>query len=191
MNAETVYKHFIALKAHFGSTYDYHRYDGRINTSLNSASYKKAKIFCAKIGKHKDPQRFILANMLVNPKVWVGTIAYSEEAEYIYQEHVRITDSLFYIFKQDIKKLENEFKDNLKMSSTHPNIVLLYFSKEITLETLCIVATEARCITDWTSHYEYDPVMQDLIMKIKKYTPFITYDRTKFRKAMAEEFADR
>jgi hypothetical protein len=109
----------------------------------------------------------------------------------VYLEHVRVSESLFYIFKQDLKKMENEFKSNLKMSSTHPNIVLLYFSKEITLETLCIVATEAKCIPNWDSHYQYDPVMQDLILKVRKYTPFIQYDRTKFRKAIAEEFADR
>lgn len=192
MTPEEVLQEYQALKRHFSSTYDYHRYGGKLRTSTTSASYQRDKLFYQKVGKHKDPKRFLLANILHDKKVYIRSLAYDAEAERIHMEYVARVESLSYIFKQDLKKLDDNLNSNLQsLDCYHPKIIVLYLSKQICLETLCIVAKETAIVGNWERVFPYDPVIEEIIFKIKKYTPFITFDRIKFRKFIADEFLDR
>jgi hypothetical protein len=190
MTTLEIYEDYLALKAHFTTNYSYQKYHGKIRASEKAVSYVRDKLFFQKVGKHKDPHRFLLANIIENKKAYIRNIAYDEEANRRYTEYVARIESLGYLFKQDLKKLDDDLKSNL-YDSNHPKLVVLYLSKEILLETLCIVARETNIIQHWEKAYPYDPVMEEVITKIIKYIPFIEYDRPKFRKFIADEFGNR
>lgn len=192
MNASDVYQDYLALKAHFSSKYNYQQYEGKIRTSPKAVSFVRDKLFFEKVGKHRDPHTFLLANIVNNKKAFIRTIAYSNDAERLYIDHSARIQSLSYIFKEDLKRLSDNFDSNIKViDRNHPRIVVLYLGEEITLETLCIIISITNCLGYWEKHFADDPVMNDLIFKIRKYMPFINYDRDKFKKAIVDEFNNR
>jgi hypothetical protein len=192
MNAAAVYQDYVALKAHFSSTYNYQMYEGKIRISEKASGFVRDKLFFAKVGKRRDPHGFLLANIVEDKKAFIRKLAYSNDAERLYMDWVAKIDALSYIFKQDLKKMEDDFNSNLKIiDRNHPWIIVLYLGKEITLETLCIITAITECSTYWEKHFAEDPVMQDVLFRIKKYTPFIHYDSVKFKKAIVSDFRDR
>ncbi|MGZ4850508.1 MAG: hypothetical protein ACXV2C_03905 [Candidatus Bathyarchaeia archaeon] len=192
MTPEEVYQDYVALKAHFSSKYNYQMYEGKIKTSTKSVGFQRDKTFFQKISKHKDPHTLLLANIAVNKKAYVRTIAYSSDAEQLYAEHTRKMQALFYIFKRDLTQLTDSFDNNLKViDCNHPKIVVLYLGNEITLETLCIITSITNCIDHWEKKLPDDPVMSDLTFQIRKYLPFIKFDTGKYKKAIVSEFTDR
>lgn len=192
MTPAAVYQEYVALKAHFSSKYNYQQYDGKIKISEKASGFVRDKLFFAKVGKHRDPCGFLLANIVEDKKAFIRKLAYSNDAERLYMDHAAKLQALSYVFRQDLKKLEDDFNSNLKIiDCNHPKIIVSYFAKEITLETLCIITSITECINYWEKHFADDPVMTDVLFRIKKYTPFIHYDKVKFRKAIVLDFRDR
>lgn len=187
MDAAEIYQDYLALKAHFSGSYSYQKYQGKIRASLESVGFQRDKFFYMKVAKHRDPHRFLLANIATDKKAFIRSLAYSADAERIYIDYVARTESLGYFFKEDIKKLGGDLKSNL-YSCNHPPIVVLYLSKEIMFETLCIIIKETNMLERWEKAYPYDPMMEEIIFKIKKYTPFIKYERVKIRRILHDEF---
>lgn len=190
MSAETVYQDYMALNAHFNSNYNYERYNGKMKTSTKSSSFVQHKLFFEKVGKHKDPHTFLLANILTKKKIFIRDIAYSKDAERIYTDYIAKMQALTYVFKQDLKKLIDDFDANLKVDG-HPHIVVLYLGEHITLETLCIVCQLTGCLKHWKEKLSGDPVINEVLFKINKYTPFLQYDKTTFRRVIVDEFKNR
>ena len=71
-DAYEMYVYYLALKRHFTSSYDYHKYNGKINASITSFETRKDKFFFYKLSKRSDAKDFILSNMVNNPKIWIG-----------------------------------------------------------------------------------------------------------------------
>jgi len=187
MEPSEVYQEYLALKSHFDGKFDYKRYSGKIRISTKATSFIRDKLFYQKVGKHKDPKRFLLANVLANKKVFIRDLAYSKDAEKTYMEFVARQESLTYLFKQDIKKLPGDLRSNL-YSISHPSLVVMYLANEIMLETLCILVKESRILSHWEKAYPYDPVMEEVCNLVKRYEPFMKYDYIKFRNIIADYF---
>jgi T4 gene Gp59 loader of gp41 DNA helicase len=192
MTEYEVYIDYLALKKHFTSnSFDYFKYYGKVKASISSYEKRRDKIFYQKISKHQDPHHFLLANLLHNSSSWPQGIAYSPEAESIYQDWVSVTKSLFFKFSQDLGKLDPDFNSNFKVGgyefSQHPPLLGMYIRKEISLETLCILVKITGCRKNWKKACP-DPIMMETLLKIKKYTPFIQFDQEKFKRRIVDEF---
>ena len=177
------YRSYIALKRHFSSSYDYFLYNGKVNASYDAFEARKDKVFFAKTAKHPDALNFMMVQMLHDPKVWIRNIAYNKDAEDRYQEWAKKKQSLMYIFKEEIDKLEKPFKSNFPAKNNeHPKAIVAYQSGEISLETLVVLTMVTNCFKYWDKKLVGDPVWEELSVKIKKYAPFLGIDTKKAKK---------
>jgi hypothetical protein len=190
MSAFECYKEYVALKNHFTKpSYNYHKYNGKSKLSFDSFDVRKDKLYFMKVAKHPDPRNYILSNLVENPKLWIKEIAFSSSSEEVYKGWAKRQQSLMYIFKEELSKLNGDFDSNFKAEDrTHPYILKLYIRKEISLETLVILVDLVRCASYWSKRFEYDPTIQDVLNKIMKYRPFLTYDREKVKNIVLDKF---
>lgn len=191
MNAFDVFKDYVALKQHFTSkSYDYFKYHGKTRSSTpQSYNQRKDKIFFMKLAKHQDPKNFLVANFVESDNAWIGDLAYNEHAQENYTRWTKRIQSLSYVFKEDIKKLKEDFDSNfIVKDGQHPHALRLYLSKQITIETLVILIDVVRCFSHWQKQMQDDIVWKDLSHKLVKYKPFLAYDRAKMKNILLDHF---
>jgi hypothetical protein len=193
MSAFEAYKEYLALKNHFSKpNYDYIKYNGKTGVKQSSFVNRKDKLFFEKLAKRPDYHDFLIANLSFNHKLWIKEIAYSDEADKRYLEWKKRNQSLTYLFKTEISKhLLQPFNDNFTCrNGEHPALMKIYLGGDICLETLCILLDLSGALKHWDSRMEYDPVWEELSLKVKKYIPFIKYDKEKYRKIILDLCAE-
>lgn len=190
MSAFECYQQYIALKNHFNQpAYDYFKYNGKTNVGRSNFDVRKDRLFFEKLAKHKDPIGFLVANLVENNKAWIRDIVYSEQAAELYSQQQKRIQSLTYVFENDLARLDKNFSSNFDiLNNKQPLLVKLYLQKEISLETLAIIIDMTKCISFFDKELEYDPTWGPLSIKIKKYIPFIQYDRKKYKKILVDKF---
>lgn len=191
MSAFDCYKEYIALKNHFTKPdYDYFKYNGKLKLNTDSFEKRNDKLFFQKLAKHPDVKNFLVANLSENEKHWIRDLAYSESAEKTYKDWLKRQQSLTYIFKQELGKLDSDFNLNFKIKDNeHPLLLKLFLGKEISLETLCLLLEFSNAKPYWDSKMKYDLVYDVLKTKIEKYTPFIRCDKEKLKKIVLDFFS--
>ena len=196
-----VYKLFLALKNHFGSsTYDFFLYNGKA-TSMNAHSFstKKDKYFYEKLARRyndKELQEFFVSCLIKNPDVWAGDmcreVSYSEN----YLDWKRRKESLTYCFIEDVKKIVEEEPDFNQLfvcrKGEHPKLFDLYNERTIELETLLGIDLVTDCFADWNTKLEDDIIWKDAYHLAKQYRPFLTMEskKNRFRNILRKEFSN-
>jgi len=190
MSAFECYKEYLALKNHFTKpNYDYFRYNGKLKVNSDSFNNRKDKLFFEKLAKHPDVHNFLIANLSDNEKYWIRELAYSEEAENRYKQWLKRQQSLTYVFKQQLGKLDSDFNQNfIVKDNEHPLLLKLFLGNDIDLETLCILLDLTGAKNHWDSKMKYDMIYDSVKLKIEKYTPFIKYDKEKMKKIVLDYF---
>lgn len=191
MSAFECYKEYLALKNHFSKPdYDYFKYNGKLRVNVDSFNTRKDKLFFQKLAKHPDVHNFLIANLSENEKHWIRDLAYSENAEKTYKNWLKRQQSLSYIFKQELGKLDSDFNHNfIVKNNEHPLLLKLFLAKEISLETLCLLLEFTGAKKHWDSKMQYDLVYDSIKIKIEKYTPFIKADKDKLKKIVLDYFS--
>ena len=186
-----VYSKFLALKQHFTlDKYDYFKYKGKVRGTFDSFKTRRDKYYFNKLHDIMDYEDIIVANMIHNPKVWIGELLDENTGIQIYREWKKRTDGLTYLLSNDLKKLNDEnFMDNFRVVNKQPpHIVKLALQKKISFETLSI-------LLDVTNTYDY--IMENVddiiiavpfVKKAKKYLPFLKYDKNKVHEAIERSF---
>lgn len=186
-----VYREYISLKNHFSiQSYDYFKYQGKTSASSKSFDKRKDKIFFEKLARHHDPRGMLLANVLKNPKVWIRDLSYSEEATKNYEEWAKRMQSLSYVFRGEVSKLQNDFDLNfLTENGSHPKLMKMYLGKQVSLETLVILTELTGCMIYWDKKLS-DPIWKEVKIMVSKYAPFIRskYDVEKLKKIVVDIF---
>ncbi len=192
MSAYECFKEYIALKNHFTqSSYDYFKYNGKSRVTVDTFEKRNDKLFFMKMAKHSDAFNYMLANLLDDEKAWIKDIAYSPKAEQIYQDWMKRSQSLTYVFSNELAKLDSDFNSNFKVKdNSHPLLLKLYLRREISLETLIILVDLVGCVKYWSKKMEYDPNWDNVSIKIQKYRPFLKYDREKYKKIVLDFFSE-
>jgi hypothetical protein len=186
------FREYIALKSHFTTkSYDYFRYNGKTKSASTKAyEARKDKLFFMKLAKHSDPKGFLVSNFIDGDNKWIGNLAYNEQAQTIYTNWIKRTQSLTYNFQSELSKLKDNFDENILIEdNSHPHLIKLLLRKEISIETLIMLVDVARCFTYWNKHLENDPVWEEVSFKIKKYRPFIQYDKQKIKDNILDKFS--
>ena len=192
MEAFEAYKIYTAVKNHFVlDSYDYFKYNKKINLSYNSFLNRRDKIFFAKLGKRKENylEDFLVSNFLHDPKMWIGELL-SEESETKYKEWKRRQESLTYIFKNEVEFMDGWNSEELEewfqvQYGEHTNIIRMYLRKEISLETL----TMLNSILNFMNRYDKevtDPVYKEVSKLCKKYQPFLRFDKSKVKSILRD-----
>lgn len=183
------YKLYIAIKNHFcRKDYDYFKYNKKISVSHDAFEKRPDKVFFLKLSKHSDIQGFLVANFLVNKNSFSKELAYNKEAEKNYKNWLKTRQSLTYIFKEDLDKIEEPLQNLFLVNdNSHPKILKLFLQKEIRIETICILIDITGTLNYLNKHLANDVVWDDIGNTIKKYIPFINYDKEKFKKIVLDK----
>lgn len=189
MDAFNAYKTYIAIKNHFNSKYyDFFKYNGRTRASRTTFDKRSDKYFFHKLSKHKDCTNFLVANFLVTD-CWVGDLVNEQIAEKTYLNWKKRIESLSYIFKSDLDKLDDNFNSNfVVVDGQHPKLLKLYLRKEISPETLLILDDLLGFLKLWNRKIEDKIVWPTEYQKLKKYRPFFTVDIQKYKLAVLDKF---
>lgn len=183
MNSYEAYQLFLAIKMHFTTnSYDFSKYGGKVRTNVQAFEKRRDKFFFQKLAKKKNLQDFLVANYVKGNVEWIGDLA-SDEAEAIYTEWLKRTESLSYNLKNELSQLEDDFISFFRVKGgQHPPLLTLYQRGKISLETLTILNDILDFFSIWDKKI-VDPVIWPSIRdRSLKYRQFIQYDHAKTKK---------
>ena len=186
------YRCYLALKNHFTKDhYDYIKYRGKTRAS-NAAFYKRKDRFWfekfARQKNDKEIEEFFVSNFIYSTDpstVWIGEMI--KEGEGRYQEWQKKVQSLTYVFKQETESVfENKKVDDMfDCSKGHPPILKIYLRGDISLESMVIYDRILGYGKDFDKRLK-DPVWESVSRKIKKYSPFLNIDVSRYKKILKE-----
>lgn len=187
-DAYELYVYYLAIKRHFTTSYDFFKYNGKVKVSAMSFENRKDKFHFYKMSKDKEARDLILANMLVNPNIWIGEML-DDKAMRTHQEWKKKKQSLTYQFKSDINELNDDFNSNFIVEDgQHPRILKLYNMKRISLETLVIVIDIVGCMGYWNKNISDKIVWPHINTLVSKYRPFLEYDKVKMKQILVDKY---
>lgn len=192
MNPFQVYTTFLAIKSHFtNKNYNYFTYNGKVRANLKSFYKRNDRFYFEKMSRQKTDEEII--NFFVSnfascddpQSLWVGQII--KEGEETYKNWMRRTQSLSYIFRNEVSIFNSKnFDDMFKIEENrHPKILKEFLQKKLSLETMIILNN----ILGYKKHFDkslQDPVWEFVSMKIEKYSPFLHIDSNKFKSILKE-----
>lgn len=185
---------YSSLKLHFTQeSYDYFKYGGKSRTSIDAFENKKDKWFYYKLSRrfsNDDQARdFLVANLVHSPDVWIGHLL-TDDSDVHYRARQKVIQSLSYTFTNEIAPLMSQENPNawlMVQDGEYPLLLRMLLHGEVSIETVCILNSILKFLPMWdrkindTIHY---PVTS---LKIKKYTPFIQFDPTKYKLILRKE----
>ena len=186
------YRCYLALNNHFTKDhYDYIKYRGKTRAS-NAAFYKRKDRFWfekfARQKNDKEIEEFFVSNFIYSTDpstVWIGEMI--KEGEGRYQEWQKKVQSLTYVFKEETENIfENKRMDDMfDCSKGHPPILKSYLGGDISLESMVIYDRILGYGKDFDKRLK-DPVWETVSRKIKKYSPFLNIDVSRYKKILKE-----
>jgi hypothetical protein len=137
---------YTSLKLHFNSdSYDYFRYNGKVNTSVDAFENRKDKWHFYKLSRRfaneEQGRDFIVANLVHDPNVWVGNLLV-EESNIQYRKRQKVIQSLTYTFTNEIVSLFEHKDANASFiihDGEYPELLQKLLHDEISIETVCVL----------------------------------------------------
>jgi hypothetical protein len=178
------------MKRHFTSNYDIVRYNGKTNATIASYEKRNDRYHFAKLAKQKNYREIILANVLVDPNVWVGDIVGNPLSEKRYLEFRKRKESFTYHYERDLKKLEGDLNTNLKVvGGQYPPLLKAHMSSDIGVDTMCALNLLTKYLDHWDANIADTIVYPKVALKIRKFQSFISFDVQKIRKKTLDIFS--
>ena len=185
MSAYNVYETYLALRQHFTNpNYDYFRYSGKVRTNIDSFNKRRDRYFFEKLSRKKTEAEVInyfVSNFIQSSdpsKMWVGELKTNGDENYLNWK--TRTQSLSYRFKQELNILTEKihlYEALFSENGSHPRIIKQYLGGKVSIETLVILDD----LTSFMKKLNADDVVISLVThKVKKYRPFLSYDKEVF-----------
>lgn len=181
---------YLGLKLHFTGKYDFFKYGPRnLTAPAFEARKDKAQFYrLTSLYPKEELIPFLLANLLENPKRWVGEFLGAEGKE-TYLEYQRIIGSFSYIFSQEIDKIFTRYGYlgccKCKPFETPP-LIESYYSGEISIQSLTAFDNLTNVFPMFDAHLAEDPLWKKTRLLIDKYRPFFRYDEKKIKKTLID-----
>ena len=182
-----------SLKLHFTSdSYDYFKYNGKTNVSKQSFSTRKDKYQFYKLSRKyslDELKNYYVANFLVDNNHWVGDLL-TPQGEEVYRKWQKINQALTYTFENDIIYLLDKYgikgEEIFRVDrGSHPKLLEEVMRGTVTIETLILLNNNTNFIDDhWKPRIADDIIWPQWEIKIKKYTPFLHYDKEKIKQVL-------
>lgn len=191
------YAIYNAIHLHFtSSSYNFQKYNGKTNVSKDSFLKRKDKYHFYKLSRKysiEELKEFFIANFLDNSVKWVGDIS-GEEGEKTYLKWKKRKESLSYIFQNDIDFLLDQVDKPDKLlvvkSGNYPKLLEVTMQGRVEVETTCILNDLMNFLPMWNKKITDDIIWPDWRLKIDKYTPFIEYNKTKYKLLLTQKIKD-
>ena len=184
------YKCYLSLKNHFTKDkYDYHKYCGKSRATVQSFYKRKDRFWFEKLARNKnnkEVEEFFISNFITctDPsKLWIGEMI--REGEVRYTQWKKKTQSLSYVFKEEVENIFRERKvdEVFSCKKGHPQILKSYLSGKTSIETLVILDKILGYRQEFDKNIQ-DPVWETVSMRMKKYSPFLHIDVFRYKKVL-------
>lgn len=182
---------FLALRTHFNNAkYDFFQMHGKLRANKESFERRQDKHFFDKLAKDyncEDLRDFYVANLLKD-KHYVTELL-DDAAKQNYTEYRRRRQSLTYNFTNELHRV---FRYGITrpfelVDGQYPYIVSLYLRNIISPETMAILDNFILYSSKFDKYLgSNDPIWSKVALKIRKYKPFIKYDKDKFKHILKE-----
>lgn len=187
------YQMFQALKAHFNSSYDYFKYNGKIKGAAKTFDALKNKYHYEKLARIADLRNYLVANFMDRPIKWVKDVL-DERSEKVYNEFLRRKQSLTYIFKNEIAVLDDDnFTSNFRDTEGTP-LILREFGKSISLNTFIALDKLVGFSTYYDDGDRLYAEWPEIKKQVEKYSPFFHIsheEREKMRKIVLDKYSHK
>jgi hypothetical protein len=182
------YVMYLAIKAHFSSTYDYHKYGGKMRVTQSSFESRKDKYMFYKLSKRDNIEEYLVANLFEKPTMWVGDL-FDPACVTRCTEYMKRKQALSYTFRNDLDALLDNFDENFKVvKGEYPYLLKLLVQKKISYESFIILNDCVGFFGHWNKHIN-DPVQwPQLANKCRKLFPFLSYDKDKYVAMIKQKF---
>ena len=191
------YKTYLALKSHFTSDYDYFKYHGKMKVKEESFLKRRDKFFFEKIERRykKELVPFFVSNLIKEDNSWSGSLA-TDRAEQTFNEWKKKTQSLRYVFKEDMGRVrtlmdhnELQFDELFECGDgQHPPIFKLLISEEITIESFVILDQVLSFCKRINKRILDDYVWSVYYKRVMKYSRFIEVDNKDYKMILKDIF---
>jgi hypothetical protein len=195
----SVYKTYLAVKLHFTSaSYDYHKYEGKINAKLDTFTSRNDRYFFHKLSKqYKEDEilDFFVANFAKDDKKWVKSLL-ENDGKGNYLEYRKYKESVSYHFRSDCSLLYDSiggdmarFNDVLLVhNGQHPTMLRLLLQKKINIQSAIILDSVLSYSKNWSKDITEKIVWPKIAFKMAKLKGFVKYNETECKLIMKEIF---
>ena len=185
------YKTYLAIKQHFTTDYNFHKYNGKVRASEESFYKRRDRFFFKKLEKKYSKEELIMyfvSNFTKSTSKWIGNLL-SQDSEKNYLEYKKNKESLSYSFKNELlyikdKKLGNKL---FEIDNGHPLLFKFYLQGKVSIETMVILDNKLNFIKYWNNNMN-DIVWESEFKKISKYRSFFEYNKDSFNNIIKEVF---
>lgn len=189
-----------ALELHFHTRkYDVFKYNGKIKVDPDNFGVRTDRTrfdYWAKYFSNKGQAgKFCIANNVYGSEDWIYK-PYSE-AEEAYTKWLKIKESLSNTLRTDLSKIiDIKRKHNISTSALfdktpngkYPPLLQIFNTGSCTVETMVIINKFVEPFIDkWNSICYIDPYVDDRMMLVKKYEPFVSIDEHKVISILEEK----
>ena len=199
VNGFDVYKIYLAVKLHFTTdSYDYHKYEGKVNCKLETFTKNNARYFFHKLGtkySKDDILCFFVSNFLSDSNKWIGDLTRNDGQD-VYLDWKKRNDAFEYHFRSDCVYIANDF--NVKRLSfndgfnafggQHPRFFQLVLSKNISYESAVVFNEILSYSKRWDKQITEKVVWPIHSKRLKKYTQFVKYNPTSVKLILKDVF---
>lgn len=182
------------LRLHFTSKYDFVKYNGKCNITIEAFENRKDKYYFYRLSRRQEREdfiQFLVSNFLIDEKIWVGKLT-EEESILAYKDRLSVIQSLSYVFSEDCRKIKDvsgtkSFNELLKTDGEYPKLLTMALRKEIHLETLCILNALMNFFPMWNKKISDTIQWPNFHRKCVKYMPFLEFDRERMKSIALKE----
>ena len=192
-----VYKTYLAGKLHFASdTYDYYKYDGKVNAKLDTFTKRKDRYFFHKLSTRyaeTDILDFFVANFLADSKRWIGNLLANDGRD-VYLDYKKRKEAFAYHFKQecgtiasDLGRRNISFNDGfIPSNGQHPRILRLLIQRKISYQTAVVLDHFLGFTKNWDKEITEKVVWPEISLKVSRVKPFVNFNATECKLIMKE-----
>ena len=188
MTGFETYELFQALKRHFSQeSFDFFKYNGRINTSKEAFENRKDKWHFYKLSRkftvREELIDFLVANFLEDENFWITNLL-QEEADTRYINYKKVMQSLSYTFENECKELFESSKDPnelLKTTGDYPVLLTKAFRKEVSIQTLVLLNNIIGFVPNWSKKIQDTIRWPNYRLKMMKIASFLPQDSVRYK----------
>ena len=195
----SVYKTYLAVKLHFTSaSYDYHKYEGKINAKLDTFTSRNDRYFFHKLStqyKEDEILDFFVANFAKDDKKWVKSLL-ENDGKGNYLEYRKYKESVSYHFRSDCSLLYDSIGGDMARfnnvllvhNGQHPTMLRLLLQRKINIQSAIILDSVLSYSKNWSKDITEKIVWPKIAFKMAKLKGFVKYNETECKLIMKEIF---
>ena len=185
------YQLFLALRTHFtNAKYDFFLMNGKLRGNKEAYNKRNDRLFFEKLAKTYDPETlrdFYVANLLEDKQFITDLLDDIASNNLVRYQGRR--QALTYNISNDVDMvLRNGSCDAFRThEDQYPGVLILYLQRRISMESLVIMNDFIQFQDKFDKYYDGDVIWPKVSLKMRKYRPFLKYDKNKMKLILKEK----